>query len=333
MTSDSDMLATVLALPGQLVEAAARPAVSLTRASYANLVVLGMGGSGISGDVAAAVLADECAMPVIIVKEGRLPAFVGKDSLVVAVSYSGNTRETLAGCAESMRRGSGVACVCAGGELLDLAQKNDLPLVTVPGGMQPRAAIGCLAVATSSILAAAATISIAEQVREAIEILERLAGEMAPARSEADNVAMSLAREMVGKVPVIYGGSRVAAVAANRWKCQLNENSKVPAFRNEYPEMGHNELVGWSEGNPLESSALLVALRDRGAENPGFDVALEISREGTAGLIEIDSRGVTPLARFFSLAYIGDFVSVYLAMARGVDPTPVEAIGRLKSRQ
>lgn len=333
MTSDSDMLATVLALPQQLRQAASWPPVSLLPASYANLVVLGMGGSGISGDVAAAVLGEECPVPMVVVKEGRLPAFVGQDSLVVAVSYSGDTRETLAGCAESMRRGAKVACVCSGGGLLDLAQKNDFPTVTVPGGMQPRAAIGYLAVATSSLLAAAMETSIAGQVREAIEILERLAGEMAPARPEAANIAMSLARTMVGKVPVIYGGSRVAAVAANRWKCQINENSKVPAFRNEYPEMGHNELVGWSEGNPLRSSALLVALRDRGAENPGFDVALEISREGTAGLVEIDSGGVTPLARFFSLAYIGDFVSVYLALARGVDPTPVEAINRLKSRQ
>ena len=330
---DSDMLAAVLALPDQLRRAAVQPPVALDSASYTNLVVLGMGGSGISGDVAAAVLGEECALPIVVVKEGRVPAFVGKGSLVVAASYSGNTAETLAGCAESMRRGAEVACVCSGGDLLDLAQKNGFPLVTVPGGMQPRAAIGYLAVATSSLLAAAAEISITEQVREAIEILDGLAAEMAPGASETDNSAMALARRMIGKVPVVYGGSRVAAVAANRWKCQLNENSKVPAFRNEYPEMGHNEIVGWSEGNPLRSAALLVALRDRGAENPGFDVALDISREGAAGLVEISSQGVTALARFFSLAYFGDFVSVYLALARGIDPTPVEAIGRLKSRQ
>jgi len=330
---DSDMLAAVLALPDQLRRAAVQPPVALDSAFYTNLVVLGMGGSGISGDVAAAVLSEECAVPIIVVKEGGLPAFVGKGSLLVAASYSGNTAETLAGCAEAMRREADIACVSSGGELLDMAEKNGFPIVKVPGDMQPRAALGYLAVATLSLLAAAVGISIVEQVREAIEILDKLAVALAPGAAETENSAVSLARKMVGKVPIVYGGSRVAAVAANRWKCQLNENSKVPAFRNEYPEMGHNEIVGWSDGNPLRSAALLVALRDRGAENPGFDVALDISREGAAGLVEISSQGVTALARFFSLAYIGDFVSVYLALARGIDPTPVEAIGRLKSRQ
>jgi glucose/mannose-6-phosphate isomerase len=315
----------VAALVGRRLVAAGRPD---------GVAVCGMGGSAIGADVVGACLG-AAPVPYQVVRGYELPAWVSERTLVIAVSYSGNTEETLACVERALPRGCRPVCVASGGRLAELAARHDLPLVATPPGLQPRASIGYLATPIGAALEAAGLApGFDEQVAEAIEVTAGLRAGLAPEVDDPDNEAKVIARRLLDRVPVVYGAG-VTAPAARRWKGQLNENAKTPAFFNELPELDHNELAGWATNPGVAARVVLVLLDDPAGDERlrrRMDLTAAIVQPSVAGIVRVAARGVLPLARALSSAYVGDFASLYLALLYGVDPAPVTAIEDLKAR-
>jgi glucose/mannose-6-phosphate isomerase len=309
-------------------EAAVEPAAGAARA----IVFCGMGGSGVAGEVIRTVYPDRLPVPVVVVRGPELPAFCGADTFAVVSSYSGGTAETLAAFDAAVDRGCRVAVVTSGGELARRAADAGSALVEIPAGFMPRAAFGFLAFAALGVLESAGMLPpIGEDVSLALSELEPVLQTLGPSVPTAVNEAKRVAVEIGARVPVIWGEEGLAATAAGRWKTQMNENAKVPAVASALPELDHNEVVGWSDG--LGERFAVVALRHEGErpdDSARFGPSLEIAAESGARTREVWARGSSPLSRFLSLVATGDHASTYLGVARGVDPTPIEAIVRLK---
>ncbi len=300
------------------------------------IVVTGMGGSSISGDLLRSYIHAECPVPVLVNRHYSLPAFVGPETLVCAASFSGNTEETLSAFGEARARGARLLAVTSGGQLAPLADEWQIPCVRVPEGLPPRTTVGYLF--TPMLVTLARLGLIADQsapLAEAIEVLRELGAQYRPGIETFRNLPKALAKDLHGKFPVIYGVQDLSDVIAYRWRTQFNENSKVLASHQAFPELNHNELVGWQ--GPLTGALepWVVLLRDPqelGRIRLQIDITKAFLQERAAGLTEVWSQGDSRLARLFSLLYTGDFTSYYLALLRGVDPKPVEAIDRLKHR-
>lgn len=300
------------------------------------IVVLGMGGSGISGDVTKILLEEELKVPVVVNKGYLLPSFVDEKTLCFAVSYSGNTEETLASFEQAEKRGAKIVLVSSGGELAEKAAQLNLPLVKIPVGLQPRAALGYLSLPIIVVLHRLGLIESKEKdFEEMLTLLGRKAKEWGSKRPLEKNQAQLLAMRIHSKLPIVYGSDGITALAALRWKCQFNENSKVCSFFHVFPELNHNETVGWQLLEELTHKFCLILLRDAG-EHQQIKKRIKITRDLIAkqfgDVLEVYSEGKSPLTRLFSLIYLGDFLSVYLAILNGVDPTPVEKVNILKKK-
>ena len=300
-----------------------------------SIALCGMGGSGVAGDVVRSLYADRLPIPVAVVKGYRLPEFCGRDSLVVAVSFSGNTEETLAAYREAASRGCRLVTVCAGGELAALSEADEVARVPVPAQVPvPRAALGYLAAAPIGILDAMGLVPPAEDtVAEAAGVLEELAAAFGPDRTAADNEAKAIALWLAGRTPVVWGSEGLAEAAALRWKTQLNENPKIPAWAGVLPELDHNEVEGWSDG--AGTSYGVVILRHPGEHprtGPRVDATLQAIATSGLEARQVRASGSGPLSWLLSLIMAGDFASTYLAIARGVDPMPVPVLASLKER-
>ncbi|MDQ7820536.1 MAG: bifunctional phosphoglucose/phosphomannose isomerase [Armatimonadota bacterium] len=298
------------------------------------VVVAGMGGSGIGGDLLRAVLYEEAAPPVVVVKDYRVPGWVGPETLLFACSYSGETEETLAAYQEAAGRGARCVAITSGGSLLRRARERGDPAVVVPPGLPPRAALPYMFLPMVAILAAAGAVrSFDEDAAEAADVAASVAEELAPGRPE--NPARALADSLVGRLPLIYSATPLLEPAAQRWKDQINENAKTLAAWNTFPELNHNETVGWGLDPDLARRCHVVILRDP-REPPRLARRVAITRDlafcRAAGVDEVWARGRGLLARLCSIIVVGDFVSWYLALLRGVDPTPVPVIDELKRR-
>ena len=322
-------------LPEQVAEAieAARSVVSLPDGDAIDaVVVLGMGGSGIAGDVLSAAAAGASRVPVSVVKSYELPTWVGPRSLVMAVSCSGNTEETLSTTTAAWAAGAQVVVVAGDGELARLAAEHGSPIVTVPSSIpQPRAAIGATAV---PLLVMAERMGLLpgmiEQLAQTVTQLKRRRDQLIGAESPAAEIARQIGRT----IPLVHGAQVLTSVAASRWKTQVNENAKSPAMWAAEPELCHNEIAGWAQfGDVTRQIITAVALRSSD-EHPQvarrFEWVAEVEREVVSDVIEVWAEGETPLARFFDLVLVGDFVSLHLADRDGVDPGPVPILGELK---
>lgn len=292
-------------------------------------LVCGMGGSGISGDFAAAA---EPACFIGVHKSYVLPEWAERvQPLVVAVSYSGNTEETCSAAEEALALGLQVAVVAGGGRLADLAAAHDLPLLLVPSGLQPRAALGYLTGAVLRCLESAGLVgSQVDALTEAGAVIDELAG--SGDEGAADALAGDLADALAGRIPLVYGAEGLTRPVAQRWKTQINENSKRPAFWSMLPELDHNEIAGWKAFEQLSRRTLgIILLRDED-DHPQiqrrFAVTAELIPVPVVG--EVYSTGTSRLARMAGLAYVGDLTSVHLAEHEGVDAVEVEVIERLK---
>lgn len=297
-----------------------------------NVVVLGMGGSGIAGDVLMAVAAPFMPVPVTVVKGYEPPDYVGTGSLVFAMSFSGNTEETLEAAAGAYEAGASLILVTGGGELARLAGEWDVPVVPVPTGIpQPRAALGAMAVPPLVLLEEIGLFPGALQwVDQAVDQLRRRRDELARSGSLAEAVARQIGRT----IPLVHSSQDLGAAAALRWKAQINENAKCPAFFNVYPELCHNELAGWGQhGDATRQLITLINLR-HDAEHPQvsrrFDLVVDVLREVVADVVEVRAAGEGDLAQLFDLALIGDFVSLHLAANEGIDPGPIPVLDEIK---
>lgn len=298
------------------------------------IVTMGMGGSGIGGDLLRAILFDEETAPVISVKEYRAPGFAGRGTLVFACSYSGNTEETLAAYDEARRRGATCVAVTSGGELLRLAKERGDAAVVVPSGLPPRAALPYLFIPMLAVLGRSGLLrSYTGELHESTDVLTQIAASEHP-NSEA-GAAARIAQRLAGRIPVIYSATPFLEPAAERWKDQFNENSKTFAVWNTFPELNHNETVGWGLDEALARSIHVIILRDA-TESPRLAQRVAITKElafaRAGGLDEVRAQGQGKLARLLSAILMGDFVTWYLATLRGVDPTPVKVIDDLKRR-
>lgn len=334
------MLEVVERFPGQVREALATgpeggPLPSADGVD--SVLVLGMGGSGVSGDVAGALgMAAGLRVPLVTVKGYRVPGFVSNRTLVFAVSYSGNTEETLDCLGQAMEAGARAVAITSGGRLAEKAAEAGAPLFRIPGGYQPRASLGYLFVPIISALERMGLVSgLVGMLEGAVAMLEARSREYGGSTGVDANPCKRLAWDLAGFLPVVYGSEGPLEVAAARWKAQLNENSKVPAFHNYFPELNHNETVGWQNLEDTCRSSHIVVLRD-GAEHPRVKKRIEITLElleGHVGRVtQVFSRGANAVERMLDAVYFGDFTSVYLALALGQDPTPVTRIELLKKR-
>jgi glucose/mannose-6-phosphate isomerase len=328
-------------LPEQLADAEQSAHGTLGPASFPaasdvdNIVVLGMGGSGIAGDALAAVANTVLPVPVVVLKQIRTPRFIGPRTLAFAVSYSGDTDETLQMAAGALDAGARVVAVSRGGSLADLVSARGGAHVDCPDGYLPRAAIGAL------LAPLFVTLERIGLLPDAGEWLDGARRQLATRREKcrpdvagAANPARELARRIGTTIPIFYGGGALGAVAALRWKCDVNENAKAPAFWSAYPELDHNEICGWGQhGDVTRQVFTLVELR-HDFEHEELDRRFELTRalieETLAQVLEVRAEGEGRLAQLLDLMYMGDWTSCYLALDHDVDPGPIDAIFQLK---
>jgi len=297
------------------------------------IVILGMGGSAAGGDLLRAYMAGRLPIPIQISRGDGLPAGLGPETLLVAVSYSGNTEETLAAFADALPKSPMAFGVTTGGSLAALVERQGLPGIRVPSGLMPRSALGFLFFSLLKILDAKGIMPFPkEDVAEALPLVEQLAAGFGPARPTRDNEAKRLAVALEPRIPVVYGGP-TTAMPAYRWKTQIEENAKRLALSGVLPELNHNEVEGWADSEARRFH--IVLLRDRG-EGDGLArrmvVTRDLLRRRVGDVSEVWSRGEGFLARLLSLIVLGDWVSYYLASLRGVDPWTIPAIDELKQR-
>ncbi|TMM01730.1 MAG: bifunctional phosphoglucose/phosphomannose isomerase [Actinobacteria bacterium] len=331
----ANQLADILDLPEHLRDA-------LWRVSSADigdwdsrngLVVAGMGGSAIGGDLARVALGDHASRPIITARDYGLPGWTTPDTTVLCASYSGETEETLAAFDAAGALGARRVAVTTGGKLAELARAESVPVIPLPGGFQPRVAVAYMTVAALEVAAACgAGPRMASEIDVAAAHIDQLCAEWGP---EADdgNIAKEVALALNGSVPVIAGAGLTAPVAY-RWKTQINENAKLPAFAGELPELDHNEIVGW-QGTAGLGSFAAVFLEDADQHpriGDRIELTSELIAEHATTVIRATTRGQGAVERVMSLVLLGDLVSLYLAVLRGIDPTPVRVIDDLKAR-
>jgi glucose/mannose-6-phosphate isomerase len=321
------MLDDVLAIPDHLRDALWRvESARLEAADSAGLLVCGMGGSAIGGDLATAALGERLTRPLATVRGYRLPSWAGADWTVLCSSYSGGTEETVACFEAATEAGARRIVAGTGGALVDHARAEGVPVVGLPGILQPRAAVAYMfVVAAEAAGVAGAAPRMPAEVEDAAAMLEGRAAELEARAAE-------IAERLAGTLPVIYGGELTAPVA-RRWKTQVNENAKLHAFFSELPEADHNEICGW--GGPPEGPKLSVVMLEDAEQHPRlrrrFELTAEAIASGGTEVVRVQTEGETRTARLFSALMLGDLVSLRLAAARGVDPLSVEAIDALKS--
>lgn len=299
-----------------------------------NIIINGLGGSAIGGDLLRSYAYYEMKIPVFINRNYTLPAFADKDTLAVISSYSGNTEETNTAYKEALKRGCRIICVTSGGSVEKIARKNKNLFIKIPGGLQPRCAIGYSFFSLLILFTKLGFIKDkSEEINETVINLEESLAEYTDLSFD-DNEALILATVIKGKLPVIYSSADVFDVVNLRWRGQISENAKILAYGNVYPEMNHNELVGWKLNEDILKKIILIILHDVD-DNPRVKLRMKITekiyKKYADNVIKLYSECDSRLARIFDLIYLGDWVSFYLAILNEVDPTPVDAINYLKN--
>jgi glucose/mannose-6-phosphate isomerase len=329
------MLGDVLAQPLQLGDALWRTqsAGIRVRDLPGGLVVCGMGGSAIGGDLATAALGDRATRAITVVRGYALESWTPPESLVLCASYSGETEETLACFEAAGAAGAERVVLTTGGTLAELARQEGLPVIGVPAGMQPRAAVVYMTIGVLECAAlCGAAPALHAEIDTATALLERLVEEWGPGAGD-DSLAKSIARQLVGTLPVIHGASATIA-PARRWSTQINENADSPAVWTELPEANHNQICAWERGRELAplSGVFLCDPDQHPRVKRHMDLAAEELERVGAPAVQVQTRGDSRLERVLSAVLLGDLVSVYMATLAGVDPTPTPALTRLKQQ-
>lgn len=322
-----DQLGAALALPDFLRDALWRVgSAAIDPIDASGLIVCGMGGSAIGGDLAAAALGSRLSRPLDVVRAYGVPPWTPPDRAILCSSYSGGTEETLACYDAAEAVGASRIVATTGGALGEAARRDGVPVIGMPAGLQPRAAVAYTFAIAAEV---AALVGAAPAIRTEID---SSGAHLEAAREELLGAAAELAGRLQGSVPLIYGCGLTAPVAY-RWKCQINENAKLPAFDHHFPELDHNEIVGWEGGEEGAFGAVFLEDQD---QHPRERRRVELTAELIAGrardVIRIETRGETRTERLLWAVMLGDLVSLELAASAGVDPTPVAVIEDLKDR-
>lgn len=291
---------------------------------FSNIVVTGLGGSGIGASIVQNYVFDKLKIPFAVNKDYTIPAFVGKDTLVIACSYSGNTEETIMALQQAKKQRASIICVTSGGKIAEYANAKKLDCILVPAGMPPRACLGYSLVQLLGILYnfGLITNSYDKEIKAAIKLIKTNSADI-------QKKAAALAKKMHGKLPIIYSAAAIEGVAV-RFRQQINENSKMLAWHGVIPEMNHNELVGWRDE---AADKVVVILRDQddfSRVQLRMEIGKKIAKKYNPTILEIHSEGKTYWERMFYLIHITDWISVLLADLRGMDATEVRVIDYLK---
>lgn len=302
-----------------------------TRPSVAMLT--GLGGSAAGGDLIRALFDAEASTPFIVNRDYHLPNYVGLADLVFCASYSGNTEETLSAYGDAKKNGAHIVCVTSGGKLAEMAKADGGTLIVVPGGQPPRTALGFMFV---PLLSACERFGLLpKQDTEATFALLDKCVEMWGVNVPFEkNLAKQLAAELHGHVGVLYGLGPYQAIVANRWKGQINENAKNLAFPNGFPELNHNEILGWVKANEQGVAQWIGIVLEDGTESAKMKARAKVTQDligDKARFFHVQAQGETLLQRMLSLTFFGDFLSLYLAALNGIDPENIDAINVLKS--
>jgi glucose/mannose-6-phosphate isomerase len=334
------MLGLLLDFPDQCRYASAiaeGAKILFEKRDFKNIVFAGLGGSAIGADLVKSYLYFESKVPIAVAREYELPAYVDTGTLAFISSYSGNTEETLSAYSQAKEKGACIIAFSSGGKLKEYALKDGLTFIEIPQGLPPRAALGYSSIVPLCILARLGFIrNIGTYVNEMIKALEELRDKNLKSNiGSRDNIAKYFAQKLYNKLTFIYSSSVHFDAVATRFRGQLSENSKALALTHVFPEMNHNEIVGWENPKRLFKNFVVIMLRDK-YMHPRvamrMDITKEVIQKEGVSVLEIWSRGRDLLSRMFSLIYIGDFISFYLAILYGIDPTPVDKVSYLKRK-
>jgi glucose/mannose-6-phosphate isomerase len=303
-----------------------------------NIVFSGMGGSAISGDMIRSIHSEDLSVPMIVNRSYQIPDFVSSETLFIASSYSGSTEETLSATAQAIERGARIICITSGGQLEQIARKNGYPRFQLTPGYPPRAALGF---GLGVLLQIFHRLGIGKLSRQEVDKAALMITKKGRIWSDVDhqeNTPLDTARRLFGKIPLIYASANRLEFVGYHWKTQLNENSKIHAFSQSFPEMNHNEIVGWEKiksTKKILSRLVAVVLSDSG-DHPQIlkrmQIFKEIMKEDKGSMIEIAGKGDTFFERMVDLVHFGDWVSYYLAILNRVDPTKISKINLFKER-
>ncbi|MEX2641592.1 MAG: bifunctional phosphoglucose/phosphomannose isomerase [Balneolales bacterium] len=300
---------------------------------YSNICILGMGGSAIGGDLISSYAYNNCPLPVLVNRNYDLPAWVGENTLVIVSSYSGDTEETLKAYEVARDRKAGIICISTGGEVMRLAEKYGHDRIFIPGGMTPRAALAYNFIPLFRIFQHYGFISDTDEIlEETAAFLDEQAGLLSNYRG---NEALDLADTIADTLPIVYSNSTFLAPVNLRWRGQLEENAKILAYGNLFPEVSHNEIVGWERIAHLTGRISVIMLRDED-DNPRvkrlMEMTEELIKDHVSSLTVLTTQGPNRLARLFSLIQVADWTSLYLALINESDPTPITKTDLLKYR-
>ena len=333
-----DMLGAVARFPEQIKEAKEIVNSSSLDSLFKidNIVISGMGGSSISGDIVQSLFRDRIDLPIFVTRQYDLPKWVNKNTLIISQSYSGNTEETLSTFKHAYQKRSKIIGISSGGKLQEFCEKREISHIKIPSGFQPRAATGYILF--SSIYAlkkiGILNLDIESEIKEAISLTEDFRNHNKKEVPEKDNISKLIAKKIFNTIPQVYGFN-VYTPIAKRWCTQFNENSKIICRYDEVSECNHNDIVGWSANPEATKNFTCILFRDNENESiymsKRLDFMKKLFREVAGNVIEIRALGKKRLAKMMYAMYLGDFVSCYLAILRKIDPTPVDAIIELKS--
>lgn len=299
-----------------------------------NIIINGLGGSAIGGDLARGFLQYELPVPVYINRNYKLPGFASDKTLSIISSYSGDTEETTAAFRESLDKNCKIICLTSGGYVEKLANENNLPVYKLPKGFQPRCAVGYSFLIVLKIFNNLGLVKLNENdISESISVLKDLSSVYSVVNEF--NTAYKIAESLKGKLPVIYSGIDVMDVVNYRWRGQICENAETLAFGNVYPEMNHNELVGWRINKEVMKKIVVIFLRDKDDNERiklRMDITKEIYKRYSEKILEVNGNSKSKLARIFEMIYLGDWISFYLAILNNVDPSEIEPIHYLKGK-
>ncbi len=328
----SGMRDIIASLPDQIATATRASATHFAVDEAQRIFLVGMGGSAIAGDVFSAWVADRSKVPIQVVRDYHLPSYARSEDILVALSYSGNTEETLAATAQGIKLGCRVIAITSGGTLAELARASDFPVFDVPTGLPPRGAFGHLFGILAAISGEWTYSDPRAELDEAVAHLRAMRRQLRPESGMRSNRAKALAVRIKTMVPIIYAAPPFSAIA-RRWQTQLNENAKVLAFSSTFPEADHNELVGWVEDARARSHRpVLLRDRDESAEmRRQLDITVSLISKKTK-VEEVEDDGPTLVSRMLGTLYLGDYVSLYLAVLRRVDPMVLKPIVALKAK-
>lgn len=298
-----------------------------------NVVICGVGGSAIAGDVLFDLVVPTMSVPLSVSRDVTLPGFAGKDTLAIVVSYSGNTAESLDQYEDAMHRGCRIAAITSGGRLEQLAMANSQPLIKVPAGNQPRASMGYLLGALALTVQKAGFGKVHDDLLTAAPALRSYLHSVSPETPSSTNQAKRLAKAMRGSVPAIYAPRPVRSVAL-RWQGQFNENAKMVSFSGEIPEMDHNQLVGWLEGGAdcQCRPVMLIPAEMRPTVKRMAEVTLQMLNERGLDPVFVTLPGDDLISNVLQGIALGDMASYYMAILKDVDPAPVTPIKEFKAR-